>query len=82
MSFWRATTRLLNVYGSHADPLSRKLAAAPLDDEPFTMEDRQAVAEADESSASNQPIELENVPADLGLAMTDWESMSKASPAS
>jgi hypothetical protein len=34
------------------------------------MEDRQAVAEADEWSASNQPIELESVLADLGLATT------------
>jgi hypothetical protein len=36
------------------------------------MEDRQAVAEADEWSASNQPIELESVLADLGLTVTDW----------
>jgi hypothetical protein len=60
------------------DPLSRKLAAAPLDNEPFTMEDRRAVAEADEWSASNEPIALENVLADLGLTVSDLESMSGA----
>src|SRR5580692_4773392 len=38
------------------DPLSRKLANAPLDDEPFTEEDRQAVAEADEWLKHNKPI--------------------------
>lgn len=33
---------------SMVDPLSRKLALAAFDDEPFTNEDRRAVAEADE----------------------------------
>jgi hypothetical protein len=62
------------------DPLSRRLAAAPLDDEPFTTEDRQAVAEADEWSARNKPIGLEDVLADLGLTMTDWEYGEGAAP--
>ena len=59
------------------DPLSRKLALAPFDDEPFTGEDRQAVAEADEWSKHNEPIPLENTLADFGLTMADWESMAK-----
>ncbi len=59
------------------DPLSRKLALAPVDDEPFTEEDRQAVAEADEWSKHNAPIPLEEVLADCGLTMGDWESMVK-----
>jgi hypothetical protein len=59
------------------DPLSRKLALAAIDDEPFTEQDRQAVAEADQWLQNNQPIPLENVLADFGLTMTDWETMAK-----
>ena len=62
---------------SMLDPLSRKLALAPIDDEPFTDEDRQAVAEADEWRKHNAPIQLENVLADFGLTMTDWDAMGK-----
>jgi hypothetical protein len=62
---------------SMLDPLSMKLALAPIDDEPFTEEDRQAVAEADEWSKHNQPIPMEEVLADFGLTMADWETMAK-----
>jgi hypothetical protein len=62
---------------SLVDPLSRKLALAPVDDEPFTDEDRQAVAEAEEWLEHNEPIPLESVLADLGLTMDDWERMGK-----
>lgn len=58
------------------DPLSRKLAAAPLDDEPFTEEDRQAVAEADAWSKHHQPISIDEVLGDFGLTMNDWETMA------
>jgi hypothetical protein len=56
------------------DPLSRKLALAPLDDEPFTEEDRLAVAEADEWSKRHDPIPLEAVLADFGLDRADWKN--------
>ena len=59
------------------DPVSRKLALAPLDDEPFTEEDRLAVAKADESRKHNEPVPLETVLADFGLTMTDWEKMGE-----
>ncbi len=59
------------------DPLARKLALAPIDDEPFTEEDRQAVAEADEWSKHNRLIPLEEVLADFGLTSNDWETMAK-----
>ena len=62
---------------SMLDPLSRKLALAPIDDEPFTEEDRQAIAEADEWSKHNTPIPMEEVLADFGLTMADWEAMAK-----
>lgn len=68
---------LETILQSMLDPFSRKLALAPIDDEPFTEEDRQAVAEADEWSKHNEPIPLEIVLRDLGLTMTDWETMAK-----
>jgi hypothetical protein len=59
------------------DPLSRKLALAPIDDEPFTTEDRQAVAGAGEWLKHNEPIPLESVLADFGFNTADWDEMGK-----
>jgi hypothetical protein len=59
------------------EPVSYALANAPLDDEPFTEEDRQAVAEADEWLKHNQPIPHEEVLAEFGLTMDDWEKMGR-----
>ena len=62
---------------SMVDPLSSKLALAPFDDEPFTDEDRRAVAEADEWRKDNAAIPLQAVLSDFGLTMADWQSMGK-----
>ena len=59
---------------------SRKLQPAPTDDEPFTDEDRQAIAEADDWLKRNDGIPLETVLADFGLSMADWEAMAKTTP--
>lgn len=52
------------------------MALAPIDDEPFTEEDRQAIAEADEWNKHNAPIPMEEVLADFSLTMGDWEAMA------
>ena len=70
-------TALETILQSIVDPLSRKLALAPIDDEPFTEEDRKSVAEADEWLKHNQPIQLEEVLAHVGLTVEDWERMGK-----
>lgn len=70
-------TALETILQSMVDPLSRKLALAPMDDEPFTDEDRQAVAEADEWLKHNQAIPHEEVLAEFGLTMADWEKMAQ-----
>lgn len=70
-------TALETLLQSMLDPVSRKLALAPIDDEPFTEEDRQSVAEADEWLKHNEPIPLDEVLADLNLTMEDWERMGK-----
>ena len=58
------------------EPVCYPLNNAPIDDEPFTEEDRQAVAEAVEWSRHNEPISHEQVLADFGLTTADWEKMS------
>lgn len=68
---------LETILRSMLDPLSLKLALAPLDDEPVTEEGRQSVAEADEWRKYNQPIPAEEVLADFGLTMGDWQAMAK-----
>jgi putative toxin-antitoxin system antitoxin component (TIGR02293 family) len=62
------------------DPLAFILAHAPPDDEPFTEQDRQAVAEADHWLRHNQAISLETVLADFGLGLSDWERMGNTPP--
>jgi hypothetical protein len=59
------------------DPLSRKLANAPLEDEEISEEEERAVAEALEWRKHNEPIPLENVLSEFGLTMADWDMMGK-----
>jgi hypothetical protein len=66
-----------NLLESMVDPVAQAIAHAPVDDEPFTEEDRQAIAEADEWRRHNDPIPVEAVLADFGLTMSDWEQMAK-----
>jgi hypothetical protein len=68
---------LETILESMLDPLSQKLARAPVDDEPFSEEDRRAIAEADAWSQHNTPIALETVLGDFGLTMVDWETLAK-----
>lgn len=60
------------------EAVSPALANAPFDDEPFTEQDRQAVAEADQWLERNRPLPLETVLADFGLNLSDWEQMGKS----
>lgn len=72
----------------HAHELIDRLPAAQLaavihlletivsaDDDSLSESDRKAIAEADEWLKHNQPIPHEEVLADLGLTMADWEKM-------
>lgn len=59
------------------DPLSRALANAPLEDEEISAEEDQAVAEAREWLKHNTPIPHEEVLAELGLSMADFELMGR-----
>ena len=70
--------KLIAVHGlleSMLDPIDRKLALAPLDDEPETEEERQAAAKAVESLDHNGGVPMEVVLADFGLTMDDFQRM-------
>jgi hypothetical protein len=53
------------------DPLSRRLANAPLEDEEISEEEERAVAASKEWFKNNRRVPMEGVLAELGLAMAD-----------
>lgn len=59
------------------DPTDRELALIPIDDEPETEQERQAVAEALESLDRNGGVSMETVLADFGLSMADFEALGR-----
>jgi hypothetical protein len=66
-----AVVRLLEVM---ADPVARAIANAPIDDEPLTEEEEQALNEAREWLQHNKPIPHEQVLAELGITQEEIES--------
>lgn len=59
------------------DPVSRALANAPLEDEEISAEEERDVAEAREWLKHNKPIPHEQVLAELGLTLDDFETMGR-----
>jgi hypothetical protein len=59
------------------DPVSRTLANAPLEDEETSDDEESAVAEAREWLKHNKPIPHEEVLAELGLSVADFERMGQ-----
>jgi hypothetical protein len=55
------------------DPVARAIANAPIDDEPVTEEERQAVARSEAwfEERGGKGIPMEDVMADFGLTMED-----------
>jgi hypothetical protein len=62
-----AAERFLHYLRATADPVLRALLEAPLDDEPETDEERQAVHEAREERARGEVRTLEEVRRELGV---------------
>jgi hypothetical protein len=59
------------------DPVSRALADAPLEDEEISEEEERAVAASREWLKHNKPIPNEEVLAEFGLTMADFERMGQ-----
>jgi hypothetical protein len=60
------------------DPVSRAIADAPIDDEPLTPEEEQAIAEAQEWLKHNPGIPHEQVLAELGITQEEIERFKEA----
>ena len=58
------------------DPLSRKLANAPPEDETISADEERAVEEARQWRRHNKPVSHEEVLADFGLTMDDFQAMA------
>jgi hypothetical protein len=58
------------------DPLSRKLASAPPEDETISADEERAVEEARQWRKHNKPVSHEEVLADFGLTMDDFQAMA------
>jgi hypothetical protein len=69
-----AVVRLMEVM---LDPVSGALANAPLEDEEISEKEERAVAEAREWLKHNKPIPHEEVLAEFGLTMADFEEMGQ-----
>jgi hypothetical protein len=59
------------------DPVSRSLANAPLDDEPVSEEEIRAVEASREWLKTHAPIPHEEVLAEFGLTLEDFERMGR-----
>jgi hypothetical protein len=59
------------------DPVARALANAPIEDEEISVEEERAVAESREWLKHNRPIPHEEVLAEFGLTMEDFERMGR-----
>jgi hypothetical protein len=59
------------------DPVSRALANAPIEDEEISEEEERAVAESIEWLKHNKPIPNEEVLAEFGLTLGDFERMGR-----
>ena len=57
------------------DPMARALANAPVEDEAISEEEERAVARAREWLKHNEPIPHDEVLAEFGLTMDDFERM-------
>lgn len=58
-------------------PLERKLALAPIDDEPLTEEEAAAIHAGADSLAQGRGVPMEDVLADFGLTMDDFQKMAE-----
>jgi hypothetical protein len=72
-----AVVRLLQAI---SDPVARSLANAPLDDEPISEEEIRAVEASKEWLKDHAPIPHEEVLAEFGLTLEDFERMGRTPP--
>ena len=69
-----AVVHLLEVM---TDPVAHSLANAPIDDEPISEEEMRAVEASREWLKDHEPISHEEVLAEFGLTLEDFERMGR-----
>jgi len=68
---------IVHVLRVMTDPVARAIANAPIEDEPISAEEAQAVEEAKRWLEDQAPIPNEEVLADFGLTNEDFERMGR-----
>jgi hypothetical protein len=74
----RQLSALVGLLEAMIDPVARKLAAAPIDDEPETEEERRAVEQSKEwlRQRGGEGIPHEEVLRDFGLTTEDFQRLA------
>jgi hypothetical protein len=70
-------SKVYELMESLLSPVDRKLALAPVDDEPVTAEEAAAVEAGIASLNRNGGVSMEEVLADFGLTMEDFRKMGE-----
>jgi len=70
-------TAVVHLLQAISDPVARSLANAPIDDEPISDEEMGAVEESREWLKNHKPISHEEVLAEFGLTLEDFERMGR-----
>jgi hypothetical protein len=70
-------SKVRRLLASIVDPLAVALANAPVDDEPLTEEEAQAMAEARKSLDGGEGIPHEEILKEFGLTWEDWDRMGE-----
>jgi hypothetical protein len=70
-------TAVVHLLQAISDPVARSLANAPIDDEPVSEEETRTVEASKEWLKDHAPIPHEEVLAELGLTLKDFERMAR-----
>ena len=70
-------TAVVHLLQAISDPVARSIANAPIDDEPISEEERHAVEASREWLKDHEPISHEQVLAEFGLTVEDFERMGR-----
>jgi hypothetical protein len=70
-------TAVVHLLQAISDPVARSIANAPIEDEPISEEERRAVEASREWLKDHEPISHEEVLAEFGLTVEDFERMGR-----
>lgn len=71
-------TAVVHLLQAISDPVTRSLANAAIDDEPIGEEEMRVVEASGEWLKNHEPISHEEVPAEFGLTLDDFERLGRS----